>query len=125
MGTEFKREHIELADKLRGLDPSIQGLSLVDGHGQLLAFSPESHYAGKSAEEKEGWAMAAQRMALLISIAVSHDDSLSPLQSIVLIRKELKEVAVRLPVQDYIAIALVPQSINGAVIASKVKLHFP
>ncbi|MHB8566259.1 MAG: hypothetical protein ACYC7D_00080 [Nitrososphaerales archaeon] len=122
--TSFRPEDLELADKVKSIDQMIYGLSIIDKMGQLLAFSPESHYTSKTDSEKQNWAITAQRMALLFSMATEHDKTLTPLEAIVLIRKEVKEVAVPIPGLDIIVVALVPQSINGAVVSSKIRDFF-
>jgi hypothetical protein len=127
------KESVELATSIADLDPSILSVGIVSNTGEALgAFTREAFRRLNIGEEhwkngafREMWGVQAFRSAMIFGSARTEEKLLSPLESVILVRKKFNIMLLTLlPFKPLIVGVIFQKNSDGQILSRKILDHF-
>ena len=109
-----------LAEKVLAVDSSILHVGVISNSGPPLGGAIKKSLRGKLSSDKKDWEKQALRVAAVMGIIRADDTELSPIESVILIRKEAESLLIRVPDKGVILAVVFEKSRNGLDLNNKI-----
>ena len=119
-----EKEARELVEKILGLDASIMSAAILSNTGVRLSHGYREDYRSKFSSNENDWSGPAFRGAMELASTKVDDKFLSQTESLVIIRKNLKQILTFIQPMAIIVAVLVDRSASGTVISDKIRGMF-
>lgn len=131
--SQSNKETVELATTVADLDPSILSVGIVSNTGEALGGFTREAFRNLNPEEdrwkngtfRDMWGVQAFRSAMIFASARTEEKLLSPLESVILVRKKFNILLLTLlPVKPLIVGVIFEKNCDGQVLSRKILGHF-
>ena len=109
-----EKEARELVEKILGLDASIMSAAILSNTGVRLSHGFREDYKSKYSNNENDWSGPAFRAAMELASTKVDDKLLSQTESLIIIRKDLKQLLTYIQPKAIIVAVLIRQNLSLA-----------
>src|SRR5579872_4246939 len=110
-----------LAEKVLALDPAIISVGVISHNGTPLGGAISKSHQSVYSYNPEAWQASSFRAAQIMGSIKADDRVLSPIESIILVRRNSKSLLIWVPQSVVILAVMFQRTTSGSALADKIK----